>query len=203
MTFLTETGTNPERSWQTSGLKWRNTNIVKVIGVFESTPRSGTASPRRCQRQSSRLEAGQRDCQPSLLRPKQCRIAPLSAACYGPNLRYAGTWENLDPLANPEASAVRQTGRWNVEEQVCNLPFDELIAHDERTMRNLKLIIASILAILVAIIVVQNREPVETHLLFATLVMPHAILLFLASAAGFALGILLTMSLKTRSKNVP
>ena len=55
-------------------------------------------------------------------------------------------------------------------------------------MRNLKLITASILAILVAIIVVQNREPVATHVLFATVVMAHAILLFITSAAGFALG---------------
>lgn len=68
-------------------------------------------------------------------------------------------------------------------------------------MRNLKLIIASLLAILVAIMVVQNREPVETHLLFATVVMPHAILLFIASAAGFALGILLSMSLKAKRKD--
>jgi uncharacterized integral membrane protein len=69
-------------------------------------------------------------------------------------------------------------------------------------MRNFKLITASVLSILVAIIVVQNREPVATHLLFATVVMPHAILLFIASAAGFALGVLLTMSLKTKSKNI-
>jgi uncharacterized integral membrane protein len=58
----------------------------------------------------------------------------------------------------------------------------------------LKLISASILAILVAIIVVQNREPVATHLLFATVVMPHAILLFITAAAGFALGALLKLS---------
>jgi uncharacterized integral membrane protein len=68
-------------------------------------------------------------------------------------------------------------------------------------MRNLKFIIASLLAILVAIMVVQNREPVETHLLFATVVMPHAILLFIASAAGFALGILLSMSLNAKRKD--
>ena len=54
-------------------------------------------------------------------------------------------------------------------------------------MRNFKLITASILATFVAIVVVQNREPVEAHLLFATVVMPHAILLFIASATGFAL----------------
>ncbi len=65
-------------------------------------------------------------------------------------------------------------------------------------MRNFKLIAASCLAILVAIIVVQNRDPVATHLLFATLVMPHAILLFITAAAGFALGVLLTMSLSTK-----
>jgi uncharacterized integral membrane protein len=70
-------------------------------------------------------------------------------------------------------------------------------------MRNVKLIIASVLAIVIAIIVIQNREPVATHLLFATVVMPHAILLFIASAAGFALGILLAMTLKKTPKNMP
>jgi uncharacterized integral membrane protein len=67
-------------------------------------------------------------------------------------------------------------------------------------MRNLKLVTASFLAILVAIIVVQNREPVVTHVLFATVVMPHAILLFITAAAGFALGVILTLSLSTRRK---
>jgi uncharacterized integral membrane protein len=65
-------------------------------------------------------------------------------------------------------------------------------------MRNFKLIAASCLAVLVAIIVVQNRDPVATHLLFATLSMPLAILLFITAAAGFALGVLLTMSLSAR-----
>jgi uncharacterized integral membrane protein len=69
-------------------------------------------------------------------------------------------------------------------------------------MRNLKLIAASFLAILVAIIVVQNREPVATHLLFATVVMPHAILLFITAAAGFALGVLLTLSLSTKRSQI-
>jgi hypothetical protein len=35
-----------------------------------------------------------------------------------------------------------------------------------------------------------------------TVVMPHAILLFIASAPGFALGVLLTMSLKTKGKKI-
>ena len=69
-------------------------------------------------------------------------------------------------------------------------------------MRDLKLITASILAILVAVLVFQNTEPVETHLLFGTVVMPHAVLIFISSAAGFALGVLLTMSLSSKRKNI-
>ena len=69
-------------------------------------------------------------------------------------------------------------------------------------MRNLKIIIASILVILVAIMVVQNREPVETHLLFATVVMPHAVLIFITAATGFALGVLLALSVNSRRKRV-
>lgn len=65
-------------------------------------------------------------------------------------------------------------------------------------MRKLKLIIASVLAILVAIIVVQNREPVATHLLFATVVMPHAILLFITASLGFALGVFLRLSVNKK-----
>jgi uncharacterized integral membrane protein len=51
--------------------------------------------------------------------------------------------------------------------------------------------------------VVQNPEPVATHLLFATIVMPHAVLLFITAAAGFALGALLTLSLNTKRKQIP
>jgi uncharacterized integral membrane protein len=69
-------------------------------------------------------------------------------------------------------------------------------------MRDLKLITASVLAILVAILVFQNTEPVETHLLFGTVSMPHAVLIFLSAAAGFALGVLLTMSLRSKRKNI-
>jgi uncharacterized integral membrane protein len=70
-------------------------------------------------------------------------------------------------------------------------------------MRNFKLVVASLLAVLVAIVVVQNREQVATHILFATVMMPHAILLFITAAAGFALGVILTLSLSTRRKQTP
>ena len=70
-------------------------------------------------------------------------------------------------------------------------------------MRNFKLVIASLLAVLVAIVVVQNREQVATHILFATVMMPHAILLFITAAAGSALGVILTLSLSTKRKQTP
>jgi len=69
-------------------------------------------------------------------------------------------------------------------------------------MHNLKIITASILVILVSIMVVQNREPVVTHLLFATVSMPHAVLLFITAAAGFALGALLALSLNKKRKQM-
>ena len=73
---------------------------------------------------------------------------------------------------------------------------------NDNLMRDLKLITASIVAILVAILVVQNTDPVETHLLFATVAMPDAVLIFISAAAGFALGVLLTMSMKSKRRNV-
>jgi len=69
-------------------------------------------------------------------------------------------------------------------------------------MRNFKLIAASILAVLVAIVVVQNRDPVATHVLFASIEMPLAILLFITAAAGFALGVLLTLSLRAKRNQI-
>jgi uncharacterized integral membrane protein len=69
-------------------------------------------------------------------------------------------------------------------------------------MRNFKLIAASILTILVAIVVVQNRDPVATHVLFASIQMPLAILLFLTAATGFALGVLLTLTLHARRNQI-
>jgi uncharacterized integral membrane protein len=69
-------------------------------------------------------------------------------------------------------------------------------------MRKVKLFTASFLALLVAVLVVQNRDPVATHLLFATVPMPLAILLFITAAVGFALGILLTLSLSTKRNQI-
>jgi uncharacterized integral membrane protein len=69
-------------------------------------------------------------------------------------------------------------------------------------MQNFKLITASILAILVAIVVVQNRDSVVTHVLFVSIPMPLAMLLFITAAAGFALGVLLTLSFRAKRDQI-
>ena len=60
-------------------------------------------------------------------------------------------------------------------------------------MSKLQVILVLGVAILLGILVVQNRAPVEPHLLFATVTMPHAFLIFIVAAAGFTLGVLLTL----------
>lgn len=65
-------------------------------------------------------------------------------------------------------------------------------------MNQFKLGIALLLVIVMAILVLQNRGPVETKLLFATLTMPQAILLILTAAGGFVMGSLFTVYIATR-----
>jgi len=57
-------------------------------------------------------------------------------------------------------------------------------------MNKLKLIAIGILALLVVVVVLQNTQPVETKLLFLTLTMPNAALLFGTLIIGFAIGVL-------------
>jgi uncharacterized integral membrane protein len=57
-------------------------------------------------------------------------------------------------------------------------------------LQRLKLVAVAALALLVLIVVMQNAENVETQILFVTITMPRAVLLFGALIAGFILGIL-------------
>ena len=59
-------------------------------------------------------------------------------------------------------------------------------------MNRFKMISIAILALLGVIIILQNTEPVETKLLFLSIVMPRAILLMGTTLIGFALGILVS-----------
>ena len=62
-------------------------------------------------------------------------------------------------------------------------------------MKKLKLYAAFVLTLLAIILFIQNREPVETRLLFATVVMPRAALLIVTMLIGIATGILIALGL--------
>ena len=65
-------------------------------------------------------------------------------------------------------------------------------------MRNLKLIVIGILSLLALILILQNTSEVQTRLLFMSMTMPLAFLLFLTALLGFLIGIL--VSLRTMKK---
>ncbi|MCF7875511.1 LapA family protein [Candidatus Bipolaricaulota bacterium] len=56
-------------------------------------------------------------------------------------------------------------------------------------MKKFKLAVAAIIVILLAVIIFQNRETVSTRLLFATVKMSRAALIFLSATGGFILGL--------------
>jgi uncharacterized integral membrane protein len=65
-------------------------------------------------------------------------------------------------------------------------------------MRNLKLITIGILSLLALVIILQNTDEVQTRLLFMSITMPLAFLLFLTALLGFLIGIL--VSIRTMRK---
>ena len=60
-------------------------------------------------------------------------------------------------------------------------------------MMKVKLIVVSVLAALGIVIALQNTEVVETKVLFATVIMPRAFLLFITTVLGFVLGVLVSI----------
>lgn len=56
-------------------------------------------------------------------------------------------------------------------------------------MRKIKLVLMVILLVLIAVIILQNNESVETHLLFYTITMPRALLLLSTACLGFIMGL--------------
>ena len=67
-------------------------------------------------------------------------------------------------------------------------------------MAKVKLVIGLVLVVLAIIIVFQNTDQVETKLLFATVIMPRALLLFLTTLVGFAVGVLVALSLSKKRR---
>lgn len=62
-------------------------------------------------------------------------------------------------------------------------------------MVKLKVSLAVVLILLVLIVIFQNREPVETKFLFASITMPRAALLTVTMLIGIAVGMLLSLGL--------
>jgi uncharacterized integral membrane protein len=59
----------------------------------------------------------------------------------------------------------------------------------KETMNKLKFVAIAVIASFAVIVVLQNTQAVETKLLFLTLTLPNAVLLFGTLIIGFALGV--------------
>ncbi len=63
-----------------------------------------------------------------------------------------------------------------------------------------KLISIIILVIILVIVIIQNRAPVQAHILFISIQMPLILLLIITTAIGFVIGVLVSMINKSKSK---
>ena len=73
----------------------------------------------------------------------------------------------------------------------------------ERTMKKLKIVGVAVLALIVVVVVLQNTQPVDTKLLFLTVTMPNAALLFGTLVIGFAIGVLTAGHIVSSVKRAP
>ncbi len=67
-------------------------------------------------------------------------------------------------------------------------------------MTKYKVVALAVIGLLVLIVILQNTEAVETKLLFVSVSMPRAVLLFGTLLAGFALGVLTAGRIARKSK---
>ncbi len=67
-------------------------------------------------------------------------------------------------------------------------------------MAKVKIVLAAVLAIVLFVVILQNTETVETRLLFVSIAMPRAALLFLMLLIGFVIGLLAAFSFSRRPK---
>jgi len=65
---------------------------------------------------------------------------------------------------------------------------------------NIRLIVAVVLALLTLVMIVQNREPVETTILFIPITMPRALLLAITLVIGFVIGLLTAVRMERKDK---
>ena len=71
------------------------------------------------------------------------------------------------------------------------------------TINKLKIVGIAVLVLIVLIVVLQNTQNVDTTLLFVTVTMPNAALLFGTLIIGFAIGVLTAGRIMSRAKRGP
>jgi putative membrane protein len=71
------------------------------------------------------------------------------------------------------------------------------------TVNKLKIIGIAVIVLIVLIVVLQNTQAVETKLLFLTVTMPNAALLFGTLIIGFAIGVLTAGHIVSSAKRGP
>lgn len=68
-------------------------------------------------------------------------------------------------------------------------------------MTRVKIILATVLAVIALVLLVQNREPVEATLLIMTVTMSKSLLLLIMLGFGFLIGMLVTGWMVSRKKH--
>jgi uncharacterized integral membrane protein len=71
------------------------------------------------------------------------------------------------------------------------------------TMNKLKIVAIALVALMVVVVVLQNTQAVDTKLLFLTVTMPNAALLFGTLIIGFAIGVLTAGHIVSTAKRKP
>ncbi len=67
-------------------------------------------------------------------------------------------------------------------------------------MKTVKLVVVLVLSILLIMVVVRNTEQVETDLLLFRTELPVIVLLFVTTAGGFALGLLVSFLVRKKDR---
>lgn len=68
-------------------------------------------------------------------------------------------------------------------------------------MKTLKVILIIAVSFALVLLVVQNRAPVQSHFLWFTAEVPSILLLFLTTAGGFIVGLLVALFVKSGVKS--
>ena len=71
------------------------------------------------------------------------------------------------------------------------------------TINKLKIVGIAVIVLIVLVVVLQNTQAVETKLLFLTVTMPNAALLFGTLIIGFAIGVLTAGHIVSSAKRGP